>query len=291
MNINNLSIKELPFKYFSGNLDIDNALLNNLAEWMKKTDNWKYVETDFYEQYEFDFLNTNLPQNLKYFTSNEFKKELTEKMRYIFKKEFKTEVDIIAHKLTDGQTIRIHNDYLEDEYSDSHRLLLQINTNWQNDNGGMLMFFDKDEEVTDVILPILGSVQGFEISKISNHAVSTIHNAERYTLIFYFYENTVESLEVTILEFEESSIKSISKVLGIYDDFTNYNNLKYLIKEKDIKQYNDLNKLFNIYREFLYLNYKVKPYQNDIISTEDSDKLVTLKNQLENQRKLLSFKE
>ena len=57
MNINNLSIKELPFKYFSGNLDIDNALLNNLAEWMKKTDNWKYMETDFYEQYEFDFLN------------------------------------------------------------------------------------------------------------------------------------------------------------------------------------------------------------------------------------------
>jgi len=190
MNINNLSIKELPFKYFSGNLDIDSALLNNLAEWMEKTDNWKYIETDFYEQYEFDFFNTNLPQNLKYFTSDEFKKELTEKMTYIFKKEFKTEVDIIAHKLTDGQTIRIHNDYLEDEYSDSHRLLLQINTNWQNDNGGMLMFFDKDEEVTDVILPILGSVQGFEISKISNHAVSTIYNAERYTLVFYFYENT-----------------------------------------------------------------------------------------------------
>lgn len=98
-------------------------------------------------------------------------------------------MDIIAHKLIDNQTIRIHNDYLENEDSDSHRLLIQLNPNWQEENGGFLMFFDEQEEITDIILPTVGSIQGFEISRISNHAVSTIHNAERYTLTFYFYED------------------------------------------------------------------------------------------------------
>ena len=53
------------------------------------------------------------------------------------------------------------------------------------------MFFDSNENVTDILSPTQGSVQGFEISEVSHHAVSTIHNAERYTLIFYFYEHII----------------------------------------------------------------------------------------------------
>ena len=189
MKINNLIVKTLPFKYFHGDLDINNDLLNKLIIWLKETDNWNYVETDFYEQYEFFFSNTNLPKHLHYFISDIFINELKDYMSNIFKKSFKNEVDIIAHKLVNNQTIRIHNDFLENEESDSHRLLIQLNPNWQEENGGFLMFFDEQEEIMDIILPSVGSVQGFEISKISNHAVSTIHNAKRYTLVFYFYEN------------------------------------------------------------------------------------------------------
>lgn len=55
MKINNLIVKTLPFKYFHGDLDINNDLLNKLIIWLKETNNWNYVETDFYEQYEFFF--------------------------------------------------------------------------------------------------------------------------------------------------------------------------------------------------------------------------------------------
>lgn len=89
MKINNLIVKTLPFKYFYGDLDMNNDLLNKLITCLKKTDNWNYVETDFYEQYEFYFSETNLPKDLNYFTSDTFIIELKEYMSNIFKKILK----------------------------------------------------------------------------------------------------------------------------------------------------------------------------------------------------------
>ncbi|QHN05363.1 2OG-Fe(II) oxygenase [Granulicella sp. WH15] len=99
----------------------------------------------------------------------------------------KPQIDITAHKLNRTQKIRIHNDARPD--GETHRFLIQLNRGWSDENGGMLMLFRGPEVETleDVILPTSRSAFGFEISPASYHAVSQVHQGDRYTLVFSFY--------------------------------------------------------------------------------------------------------
>ena len=51
------------------------------------------------------------------------------------------------------------------------------------------MFFagPEPESINKVVEPKNGSVQAFAISSRSYHAVSTVHDGERYTLVYSFY--------------------------------------------------------------------------------------------------------
>ena len=51
------------------------------------------------------------------------------------------------------------------------------------------MFFNSEDpsDMHRVISPVHDSVVGFAISEDSNHAVSTIHGGERFTIVFSFY--------------------------------------------------------------------------------------------------------
>lgn len=187
--IYDLVIKKYPFDYFFGTLDIDKQLLKDMSLWLNESSFWKYKKTDFYEQYEFSFHDVEIPPHLNYFISNTFLQEISKKITNIFKVNFKEHIDIVAHKLVKGQTIRTHNDYISDKKSESHRLLIQMNENWDADNGGFLMLFDNNQEdVSDLIMPELGSIQGFKISPLSHHAVSTVHNKERFTIVYSLYQ-------------------------------------------------------------------------------------------------------
>ena len=68
-------------------------------------------------------------------------------------------------------------------------MLIQLNRGWDDNQGGILMFFNSQDpaDVHRVFPPVHGSVVGFGISEGSNHAVSTIHSGERFTLVFSFY--------------------------------------------------------------------------------------------------------
>ena len=53
------------------------------------------------------------------------------------------------------------------------------------------MFNSQDpSDVHKVFVPTNDSVFGFAISEKSNHAVSTIHGGERFTVVFSFYDAT-----------------------------------------------------------------------------------------------------
>jgi Rps23 Pro-64 3,4-dihydroxylase Tpa1-like proline 4-hydroxylase len=98
-------------------------------------------------------------------------------------------VDVSAHKLTSGQTIRIHNDWIGGE--ETHRLLIQLNDGWSIENGGLLMLFGSraPEDVRSITEPAHGSGFAFEISERSFHAVSTIKAGQRFTLVYTFRES------------------------------------------------------------------------------------------------------
>lgn len=192
MKFSNLIIKQKPFPYFCTILEVDDQKqFNSLFNWFEHKARWEYSKTDFYEQYELDMKKVNVPENVKYFISMEFENILHILMESIFKKKFHKNLSVIAHKLINGQSIGIHNDYLSDEDSETHRLLLQINDGWEENQGGILIFFDNSHEnnITDAFVPINQSIQGFEISSFSHHAVSTIYSDKnRYTLVYNFKE-------------------------------------------------------------------------------------------------------
>ena len=97
-------------------------------------------------------------------------------------------VDLTAHKLLPGQKIRIHNDFIPD--AETHRVLIQLNSGWKDENGGILMLFNSDNasDIHRAFRPLHNSCVAFAISPQSFHAVSTIHASERYTLVYSFYE-------------------------------------------------------------------------------------------------------
>ena len=88
--------------------------------------------------------------------------------------------------LRSKQTIRIHNDYLDGE--ETHRLLIQLNAGWDRKQGGLLMLFGdkRPESLARTIVPTHGSGFAFEISQASFHAVSSITDGERFTLVYTF---------------------------------------------------------------------------------------------------------
>lgn len=175
-----------PFEHFSGRCKLTSSCDEWLA-WLETDAPWKLTETDFYEQYEFSLLQAPLAGAVARLACPETLQALRLRMARQFGQPLSERVDVTAHKLVAGQTIRIHNDYLPE--GESQRLLLQLNRGWKPEYGGYLMFFGgpDPETVSKVVEPMHGSVQAFAVSPGSYHAVSTVHRGERYTVVYSFY--------------------------------------------------------------------------------------------------------
>src|SRR5262249_17349850 len=156
-------------------------------EWLETEAPWALVRADFYEQYEFSLAEVSLPSHLGFLTRRPFLDDLRSKVECIFGVQLGEEIDCTFHKLIPGQRIRIHNDFIPGR--ETHRVLVQLNRGWHDDQGGFLMFFYSQDpaEIHRIFSPAHDSVVGFAISEDSNHAVSTIHGGERFTLVFSFY--------------------------------------------------------------------------------------------------------
>lgn len=175
-----------PFPHFSAVSVLENNLDAKIYEWFKSSNEWKLVETDFYEQYEFSLLNIELPEKFKYLIDDIFLYSVTKKFTDVFqKRDFKL-VDVVAHKLVNSQHIGVHNDFINGE--ETHRVVLHINPLWKEENGGFLLLFNSSSssDISKIIKPVNNSMFGFEISKNSHHAVSKIYDFARFTIVYTF---------------------------------------------------------------------------------------------------------
>lgn len=178
---------ELPFRYFLVTDCLDQTIEQDLLAWFEGEAPWKLVETDFYEQYEFYFFDSNLPSSLTSLISADSLARLRETVEKLLKCRLSENINLVAHKMVQGQHIAIHNDYLSGE--ESHRLTVQVNRGLNDEDGGFFMLFSSRNaaDVHRVLRPVSGSAIGFEISPNSHHAVSSLHGGERYTLVYSFY--------------------------------------------------------------------------------------------------------
>lgn len=181
------NLQDTPFRYQTIQESLDQEEANNLLEWLDNDAPWKLKIAEFYEQYEFSFQDKNIPEKIKNILSEKVIEEARLKTEEVFRVKLSKKVEITAHKLSEGQTIRIHNDFIPGQ--ESHRLLIQLNNGWSQENGGLLMLFDNEAPISihRAILPIHNTGFIFEISKKSLHAVSTIKKGNRYTLVISFF--------------------------------------------------------------------------------------------------------
>ena len=175
-----------PFEHFVGH-GVPPGACPEWLDWLEADAPWKLTTTDFYEQYEFSLLHVPLAPDVQQLACTETLFTLRCRMSRHFRQPLSDRVDVTAHKLVPGQTIRIHNDFIPG--GESHRLLLQLNRGWDPSQGGYLMFFSGPEPETagKLVEPKHGSVQAFAISPRSYHAVSTVHGGERFTVVYSFH--------------------------------------------------------------------------------------------------------
>lgn len=176
-----------PYKYFFCNSAFTKDVSAAILEWLKTSAPWKRVNETFYDQYEFSVYDAKIPTTAGFLISSDFKKKVKRFAEHTFDAALADEIDIVAHKLINGDTIKIHNDYIEGR--ESHRILFNFNDNWCEENGGYFMVFSSPDpdNIQDLFLPINGSMHGFEISRNSHHAVSKVYNNTRYSIIYSFY--------------------------------------------------------------------------------------------------------
>jgi Rps23 Pro-64 3,4-dihydroxylase Tpa1-like proline 4-hydroxylase len=176
-----------PFTYAVSLRAFNSEISFEILKWLEVEAPWKLVEADFYEQYEFSFVDANPPDQLKFLRDETFLNSLRVEVQKQLGVCLADRIDATAHRLVPGQRIRIHNDFIPG--GESYRLLIQLNRGWRDEDGGFLLFFSSPDpaDVHKIIRPSHNSAVAFAISPDSNHAVTTVHKRERFTLVYSFY--------------------------------------------------------------------------------------------------------
>ena len=187
LNFSPFQVFPEPFPYAVSARAFDSIVSVDILAWLESGAPWKLVETDFYEQFEFSFVDAVLPAGLTFLREQTFIESLATQIQKLFGVVLSGRVDATAHRLLPGQRIRIHNDFIPE--AETHRLLIQLNRGWVDGDGGFLLFFNSQDpaDVHKILRPVHNSAVAFAISPDSHHAVTTIHGGERYTLVYSFY--------------------------------------------------------------------------------------------------------
>ena len=179
-----------PFPHLVVPRCLDATLGARLLAWLERAP-WEFRSIEgFYETQDVDLTRVELPPELEVLRSSELCDHLRHELTRWTGLELEPRLDICGQKLVPGYRIGIHSDF--GPVRQTHRLLIQINSGWSLDNGGLLMLFDSAEPAEDspgcrYYLPRHLSAVAFEISPRSHHAVSEILASTRYTLAYSFY--------------------------------------------------------------------------------------------------------
>jgi Rps23 Pro-64 3,4-dihydroxylase Tpa1-like proline 4-hydroxylase len=182
-----LDYKPVPFPHVTTGLMFGADLCDLTLDWFEREAPWRLKIASFYEQWELHLDRTVLPGHLLSLIDGDALARVQDLLKPITPSALEL-VEVTAHKLLAGQTIRIHNDFIPRQ--ETHRVLLQLNRGWAEAQGGILMLFGS-ADATDLrraLRPIHRSGFAFEISPQSFHAVSTIASGERFTVVYSFRE-------------------------------------------------------------------------------------------------------
>jgi Rps23 Pro-64 3,4-dihydroxylase Tpa1-like proline 4-hydroxylase len=182
-----LDYKPAPFPHATTGLLFNADLCDLTLDWFEREAPWRLKVASFYEQWELHLDPTVLPRHLLSLIDEDALARVQGLLKPMTSAALEL-VEVTAHKLLAGQTIRIHNDFIPQQ--ETHRVLLQLNRGWAEAQGGILMLFGSADaaDLRRALRPIHRSGFAFEISPQSFHAVSTIVRGERFTVVYSFRE-------------------------------------------------------------------------------------------------------
>jgi Rps23 Pro-64 3,4-dihydroxylase Tpa1-like proline 4-hydroxylase len=186
INFDSITVSQKPFSHFHIPFAISESLAEATLKWFENDAPWNLTETNFYKQYEFSFMNSEIPSDVTELCDFSTLNKLRVNIENLFEISLSNFVEITAHKLLEGQKICIHNDYIPDQ--ETHRLIIHLNREWKKEWGGLFLLFNNSnpESLSRIIMPASRSAIGFAISPSSHHAVSQVHQGERFTLVYSF---------------------------------------------------------------------------------------------------------
>jgi Rps23 Pro-64 3,4-dihydroxylase Tpa1-like proline 4-hydroxylase len=186
-NFDTVRVVKEPFPHMYMPRVLRSGDADRVLSWLQMKAPWTLRVERFYQQYEFSFFEIKPDAEIEVLLRSEFVELISAVLQRGFEIQGKLElIDIGAHLLRPGQTIRIHNDYLNGD--ETHRFLIQLNAGWDVNHGGLLMLFGgaTPESLRKTMAPVHGSGFAFEISPDSFHAVSSITSGERFTVVYTY---------------------------------------------------------------------------------------------------------
>lgn len=179
-------VRTEPFAHATHRGPLSAELCEATLEWMETGAPWKLRVASFYEQWELHLDPDCLPADLSPLVDCGTVDALQRLLLAAIADAPLRLTEVTAHKLVPGQTIRVHNDHRPK--GETHRVLIQLNRGWADEQGGLLLLFGSaaSDDVRRILRPTHRSAMAFEISPQSFHAVSTIQHGERYTLVYSF---------------------------------------------------------------------------------------------------------
>ncbi len=187
IDLSNARVETAPFAHFYAEDVLDVEAAEAALNWFEDGAPWRLTVADFYEQHEFSLLDSTPPPSVAPLRDSDTLSRMRRDVGLLLAADLSDVVDVTVHKLSQGQRIRIHNDYIPG--CETHRLLIQLNRGWSEDQGGMLMLFGgpMPEDLRRIVPPGHRTALGFAISPDSHHAVSAVYSGQRYTLVYSFY--------------------------------------------------------------------------------------------------------
>ena len=180
-----------PFPYFVVDDVLERVHADSLLAWLESCREWELTHTRFYDQYEFlvrqGEQRAEMPEECKPLFSQAALGELAALVGEHLGTERCTIFRVVAHLLTPGQGIGIHDDD-KGIGPPIFRFVLQLCHSYDDQNGGQLgLFVDHDlDRVIHIARPLHNTGCAFAIGPASQHAVSEVRRGNRYTLVYTF---------------------------------------------------------------------------------------------------------
>ena len=176
-----------PFLFSVAQEALCDGLEQATLSWFERAAPWSLTEESFYSQHEFDMRKVELPSDITELAADTTLTALRDVISGLFHRRLRSAADVIAHRLTAGQRIRIHDDYLKG--GETHRMVVQLNRGWTPGDGGHMLLFggSQPEDVRVVLAPVSKQALIFEISRHSHHAVSEVTRGGRYSIVYSFH--------------------------------------------------------------------------------------------------------